>query len=104
MIRRPPRSTLFPYTTLFRSLEGSFFCDVTDPREAHIRPLGAERIQEPSNGLRTPERHNGNTLGFEIPATALSERLDRDPIADPFDKYDRARLSQGHRAGIASAL
>src|SRR2546425_3310881 len=22
MIRRPPRSTLFPYTTLFRSLEG----------------------------------------------------------------------------------
>src|SRR2546430_10911455 len=25
MIRRPPRSTLFPYTTLFRSLAGSLF-------------------------------------------------------------------------------
>src|SRR2546425_5328960 len=25
MIRRPPRSTLFPYTTLFRSLVGSWF-------------------------------------------------------------------------------
>src|SRR5256886_8896446 len=24
MIRRPPRSTLFPYTTLFRSLAGGF--------------------------------------------------------------------------------
>src|SRR3712207_7103159 len=24
MIRRPPRSTLFPYTTLFRSLKASF--------------------------------------------------------------------------------
>src|SRR2546430_9557139 len=24
MIRRPPRSTLFPYTTLFRSLFGAF--------------------------------------------------------------------------------
>src|SRR2546429_82021 len=24
MIRRPPRSTLFPYTTLFRSVEGLF--------------------------------------------------------------------------------
>src|SRR2546422_11531473 len=24
MIRRPPRSTLFPYTTLFRSLDGAF--------------------------------------------------------------------------------
>src|SRR5438094_5197398 len=26
MIRRPPRSTLFPYTTLFRSTTGSAFC------------------------------------------------------------------------------
>src|SRR3712207_8670459 len=25
MIRRPPRSTLFPYTTLFRSLRAPFF-------------------------------------------------------------------------------
>src|SRR3712207_7005077 len=28
MIRRPPRSTLFPYTTLFRSLEGRMFAPV----------------------------------------------------------------------------
>src|SRR2546425_5180290 len=28
MIRRPPRSTLFPYTTLFRSLEGRAVQDV----------------------------------------------------------------------------
>src|SRR2546422_7619286 len=26
MIRRPPRSTLFPYTTLFRSPVTTFFC------------------------------------------------------------------------------
>src|SRR3989454_5572871 len=26
MIRRPPRSTLFPYTTLFRSLIGAALC------------------------------------------------------------------------------
>src|SRR5260221_5743385 len=31
MIRRPPRSTLFPYTTLFRSgLVGFYVYDVTD--------------------------------------------------------------------------
>src|SRR3712207_7195150 len=30
MIRRPPRSTLFPYTTLFRS-EGSLFLKVSLP-------------------------------------------------------------------------
>src|SRR2546430_12714503 len=26
MIRRPPRSTLFPYTTLFRSIDGRLIC------------------------------------------------------------------------------
>src|SRR3712207_7366583 len=30
MIRRPPRSTLFPYTTLFRSLKGAGFYDYDD--------------------------------------------------------------------------
>src|SRR5688572_31748414 len=33
MIRRPPRSTLFPYTTLFRSL-----VPIVDPRVAEIAP------------------------------------------------------------------
>src|SRR3712207_7399372 len=33
MIRRPPRSTLFPYTTLFRSAEPA--------RSARRRPVGA---------------------------------------------------------------
>src|SRR5690349_23220193 len=28
MIRRPPRSTLFPYTTLFRSHPGSIWCAI----------------------------------------------------------------------------
>src|SRR2546430_11659533 len=28
MIRRPPRSTLFPYTTLFRSLRPPLVCDL----------------------------------------------------------------------------
>src|SRR5258708_19854178 len=32
MIRRPPRSTLFPYTTLFRSL-----ADVLERQAAHAR-------------------------------------------------------------------
>src|SRR5258707_2978516 len=36
MIRRPPRSTLFPYTTLFRSPVNQPF-DVTVP--VHSRPL-----------------------------------------------------------------
>src|ERR1039457_1488123 len=34
MIRRPPRSTLFPYTTLFRS--GRFLCSSSAPTPASI--------------------------------------------------------------------
>src|SRR2546421_1650652 len=42
MIRRPPRSTLFPYTTLFRSL-GVFSADVIDLVAATLAELGVER-------------------------------------------------------------
>src|SRR5947209_16587112 len=38
MIRRPPRSTLFPYTTLFRS-------DLAVVRHAHLNPgVGVARV------------------------------------------------------------
>src|SRR2546426_12509688 len=47
MIRRPPRSTLFPYTTLFRSL--NLFADAGDawapgasPRLTRLRSAGLE--------------------------------------------------------------
>src|SRR3712207_8092084 len=39
MIRRPPRSTLFPYTTLFRSIAGR----LQDPRPA-AKPTPEERL------------------------------------------------------------
>src|SRR5260370_28001171 len=34
MIRRPPRSTLFPYTTLFRSDNGKTWSDIITIRDA----------------------------------------------------------------------
>src|SRR5438132_9234311 len=37
MFRRPPRSTLFPYTTLFRSLEGFFGVGNDGPGQVRIR-------------------------------------------------------------------
>src|SRR5258705_14019268 len=36
MIRRPPRSTLFPYTTLFRSLVASFRSTLDEALEASL--------------------------------------------------------------------
>src|SRR3712207_9352889 len=69
MIRRPPRSTLFPYTTLFRSQ------DACRPRRAHprgvavaavphrradlplaSRALGRERVPRGAGGRSDPAR------------------------------------------------
>src|SRR2546428_3700984 len=68
MIRRPPRSTLFPYTTLFRSrvaAAGSFDCGVRglehrrDLRDIGHRPgavagieRGREIVKQPREPLR----------------------------------------------------
>src|SRR3712207_8123848 len=48
MIRRPPRSTLFPYTTLFRSL---------DPL-SYGRPVTAGRALPLTRNGHTPDRTN----------------------------------------------
>src|SRR3712207_7734249 len=48
MIRRPPRSTLFPYTTLFRSAPGhEQRAEVAGPRERHAQEAlarGGEQV------------------------------------------------------------
>src|SRR2546430_6927327 len=49
MIRRPPRSTLFPYTTLFRSLE-------RPARLAAVDGPGAGALRQEGEALGTP-RH-----------------------------------------------
>src|SRR5256885_8895338 len=43
MIRRPPRSTLFPYTTLFRSLHAHLELLVAVNREANRAAVAVER-------------------------------------------------------------
>src|SRR2546429_5796670 len=46
MIRRPPRSTLFPYTTLFRSLSREHLTGATSQRaqESELRWCQAQRL------------------------------------------------------------
>src|SRR2546430_12336832 len=77
MIRRPPRSTLFPYTTLFRSVREDVAHvlggDLRGVRAAPIeqelrarRPAGGEvgreaaRQHEDSHDLLAVERHAGD--------------------------------------------
>ena len=54
--------------------------------------MRAEQIQEASDRLRTTDRRHGDALGVEVPTTALGERFERDPVADPFDEHDRTRV------------
>src|SRR5258705_9786543 len=52
MIRRPPRSTLFPYTTLFRSVEKSATLSL---RRALTSPMPSDAISPSSAGRRSEE-------------------------------------------------
>src|SRR2546430_8853328 len=60
MIRRPPRSTLFPYTTLFRSFHGPVvICDVganPEPKPKHIEQyaiMAGARSEEHTSELQS---------------------------------------------------
>src|SRR2546430_8794472 len=56
MIRRPPRSTLFPYTTLFRSLEiprGIERCRNERRARARVPEIGGGRSEEHTSELQS---------------------------------------------------
>src|SRR2546430_17074182 len=72
MIRRPPRSTLFPYTTLFRSPVEEPGGPVVDPR--HVAELCA-LVQDHRDGVaRLPVERPVDTLGGDV-----EEAQDRRP-------------------------
>src|SRR5579863_10617653 len=54
MIRRPPRSTLFPYTTLFRSVGGCMRLPTGSPSTPGGRPGGGRRSEEHTSELQSP--------------------------------------------------
>src|SRR2546423_6894059 len=54
MIRRPPRSTLFPYTTLFRSRRPQPFCEIVrNPPRSHERRQRCNRLDRKSSSSKT---------------------------------------------------
>src|SRR5437763_2079594 len=60
MIRRPPRSTLFPYTTLFRSVEATVFTTLQSTLDrsgytgAHVLKGSNRRSEEHTSELQSP--------------------------------------------------
>src|SRR5256885_3491724 len=62
MIRRPPRSTLFPYTTLFRSAGGAVAASSGGGRRAALR-----RHIEGRRRFVIPRRRRAGTAGHHRP-------------------------------------
>src|SRR5256885_13202508 len=77
MIRRPPRSTLFPYTTLFRSVGARFEGRVTYHMACHLRGLGVrgepERLLRKVKGLElVPLERCDECCGLDRKSTRLN--------------------------------
>src|SRR2546425_835683 len=74
MIRRPPRSTLFPYTTLFRS--------ATKRVQHAVRATGRDREEEAARRLRFREQRDERRRDGWIDAQPFAEnRVDVTAIA-----------------------
>src|SRR5258708_22984712 len=70
MIRRPPRSTLFPYTTLFRSHH-------PEARRFSGRRRNAQERQSPRRPPTARATSASRASGFASPSDSLWPELDR---------------------------
>src|SRR2546430_12802968 len=64
MIRRPPRSTLFPYTTLFRS-------EVVDALAVHVE-AAESRLHRTRQASATGREHRAPAIGVDRKSTRLN--------------------------------
>src|SRR5215813_9594254 len=111
MIRRPPRSTLFPYTTLFRSLRGDRPIRSEEPAKQSARELGAglerdlrqvdlrRRLLRDPNGAQPLHKGGGReeeilrpVSRFALAARAKPEEL----VGEPKDVRAHLRLRPTH--------
>jgi uncharacterized membrane protein YeaQ/YmgE (transglycosylase-associated protein family) len=72
--------------------EVTFFGGVAQTRELDVAPTRAENVEGAPDVRRATDRHNGDALGTEVSAATRGERLQRAPIAEPFDEHDRASI------------
>src|SRR5258708_18972042 len=83
MIRRPPRSTLFPYTTLFRSHPGK------------RRFLARNEARNPDEVFRI---HGHRRPG----ATTAAQGSRQTPVPTPFRPWPRTPRSEEHTSELQS--
>src|SRR3712207_9382108 len=108
MIRRPPRSTLFPYTTLFRS-GGEGACSGGQPAESHAHRRSRkakERATRTLHGqagrqiLAVPARHGSGGGGGNH---QVRDALGGAPLPAALGRNLRARRATGSPGGTSRA-
>src|SRR3712207_2412954 len=104
MIRRPPRSTLFPYTTLFRSslptVRGAVVHDPEHPIGGSVGLLLHDLIHQPAEGLDTAPRlaTTEKLRPVDIPGGQVGQR----PFALVLVLYTHRPPSTGGQGGMAT--
>src|SRR2546422_3527347 len=99
MIRRPPRSTLFPYTTLFRS---QHVVDVRVAVDRHVRPP-PDRVERRDRWATRRGRPDALVQGLDVPEHRRRARLGAGQLAELDDEPDalgdRSRVRDPDRNG-----
>src|SRR2546421_7051982 len=82
MIRRPPRSTLFPYTTLFRSLDPRPPVEEPPPAVETVSPegRGEKRPRPDREGIRSEEHTSELQSRSDLVCRLLLEKKKEQPI------------------------
>src|SRR5437660_4229425 len=94
MIRRPPRSTLFPYTTLFRSDDeeataGKIVVELTGmpPQQVLVGEIGND------DGDRKSTRLNSSHVAISYAVFCLKKKIDGGGARRQHATYRRERLA-----------
>src|SRR5258708_17436151 len=95
MIRRPPRSTLFPYTTLFRSSQVEYHplgTDAETGESTDLRPLIANPVELRAQVGRSEEHTSELQSPDHLVCRLLLEKKKNQQVMTPssLQRYDQA--------------
>src|SRR2546430_5743387 len=95
MIRRPPRSTLFPYTTLFRSqrTDRAYFGSGLGPHPARLEGFFVHRAQRRFVPSQFADRSEEHTSELQSQSNLVCRLL-----------LEKKKLGQRGNSGVAVAL
>src|SRR5258708_14619401 len=94
MIRRPPRSTLFPYTTLFRSMFQLRFGEGAPERRSvdQLRGIEGVRVREIYKGL-AKQRSEEHTSELQSPDHLVCRLLLEKKKETQYDGYKNTKVT-----------